>query len=74
MSRYQKINPFGEVAKEEVVAADIQHVKKKAVTAQAPMEEKDVEVTHPMSAEDVKELWRNYRERRKVLKESRLKQ
>ena len=74
MGRYEKINPFGTIAEEEVVKSEIQHVKKKAVSAQAPMEEKDVEVSAPMSADDVKEAWRNYRERRKVKKEARLKQ
>ena len=73
MGRYAKINPFGEIAEEEVVKADIQHTKKKAVTAQAPMEEKDVEISQPMSSEDVKELWRDYRERRKAKKEAILK-
>ena len=73
MSRYQKINPFGEVAKEEVVAADIQRTKKKAITAQAPIEEKDVEISAPMSSEDVKELWRDWRERKKAKKEAILK-
>ena len=72
--RYNKIDPFGEVAKEEIVAADIQATKKKAVTARAPMEEKDVEISAPMTAEDVKQAWRDWRARRKVKKESVLKQ
>ena len=74
MGRYQRIKPFGEVAKEEVLAGEIQHTKKKAITKQAPMEETDVETNQPMSAEDVKELWRDWRERRKVKKESRMRQ
>jgi hypothetical protein len=73
MGRYAKINPFGEVAEEEVKAAELQRTKKKAVTAKAPMEEKDVEVSMPMSADDVKELWRDYRERKKAKKEAILK-
>ena len=73
MSRYQKINPFGRIAEEEVVAADIQHTKKKAITLQAGVEEKDVEVSAPMSSDDVKELWRDWRERRKAKKEAILK-
>lgn len=73
MGRYQKINPFGEVAEEEIKAADIQHTKKKAVTKQALMEEKDVEISAPMSSEDVKELWRDYRERKAAKKEAILK-
>ena len=71
--RYEKVNPFGTVAEEEVVAADIQHTKKKAITAQAQMEEEDVEVSAPMTSEDVKELWRDYRERKKAKKEAILK-
>ena len=73
MGRYTKINPFGAVAEEEVVAADIQHTKKKAITAQANVEETDVETSQPMSSADVKELWRDYRERRKAKKEAILK-
>ena len=73
MSRYQRISPFTEVAEEEIAAADIQHTKKKAITAQTPMEEKDVEVSQPMSSEDVKELWRDYRERKAAKKEAILK-
>lgn len=71
--RYTKINPFGGVAEEEVKAAELQHTKKKAVTAGASMEEKDVEVSMPMTSDDVKELWRDYRERRKAKKEAILK-
>jgi hypothetical protein len=73
MGRYQKINPFGTITEEEVVSADIQKTKKKAITKQAPMEEKDVEISGPMSAEDVKELWRDWRERKKAKKEAILK-
>ena len=73
MGRYSKINPFGEVAEEEVVAADIQQTKKLAITKQAPMEEKDVEISMPMTSENVKELWRDYRERKKAKKEAILK-
>lgn len=73
MGRYQKINPFGEVAEEEIKAADIQKTKRKAITAQAPMEEEDVEISAPMTSDDVKELWRDYRERRKAKKEAILK-
>ena len=72
--RNTKINPFGTVAKEEVVAADIQETKKKAITALASMEEKDIEVSQPMSSNDDKELWRNWREERRVRKEALLKQ
>ena len=71
--RYEKINPFGEVAEEEIKAGEIQHTKKKAITAQAPMEEADVEISAPMSSEDVKELWRDWRERRLAKKEAILK-
>ena len=71
--RYTKINPFGEVAGEEIKAAEIQKSKKAAITKQAPMEEKDVEISMPMSSADVKELWRDWRERRKAKKEAILK-
>ena len=72
-NRYKKINPFGVVSAEEVQKAEIQHTEKKAITAQAPMEETDVEVSAPQTADDVKELWRNWRERRKAKKEAILK-
>ena len=71
--RYHKINPFSGVAAEEVTAAEIQHTKKKAVTANAPVEEEDVEISAPMTSDDVKELWRDWRERRKAKKEAILK-
>lgn len=74
MSRYNKINPFSVVSAEEVQQADEQAAGKHAVSKNAHMEETDVETSHPMSAEDVKEAWRNYREARKVKKEAVLKQ
>ena len=73
MGRYQKVNPFGTIVEEEVVKADIQHTKKKAVTKQAPMEGTDVETSQPMSSADVKELWRDWRERKAAKKEAILK-
>ena len=74
MSRYNKINPFGEVSAEEIQQSSEQDMKKHAVSKGAHMEETDVETSHPMSAEDVKEAWRNYREAKRVKKESILKQ
>lgn len=70
INRYKKIDPFGVVSAEEVIAADIQHTEKKAITAQAPMEEKDVEISAPQTADDVKELWRSWRERKRAKKEA----
>ena len=73
--RYNKIreNPFGEISSEEIRKAEIKHTQKKAVTKQAPMEETDVEISAPLSAEDVKQLWRDWRERGRAKKEAILK-
>ena len=72
--RYNKINPFSVVSREEIQQADEQEMGKHAISKAASMEPKDVEGNQPMSSADVKEAWRNYREAKKVQKESRLKQ
>lgn len=67
--RANKIDPFSVVTKEEIQEADEQEAGKHAITAQAKIEGKDVGITQPLSANDVKQLWKNWRAKRKVKKE-----
>ena len=73
--RYSRIreNPFGIISAEEIQQADEQEAGKHAVSKAAHMEETDLEVSTPMSATDVKEAWRNYREAKRAKKEAILK-
>ena len=61
------------VTKEEIQQSSEQEMGKHAVTKAAHMEEEDVEMSHPMSAADVKEAWKNYREAKIAKKEAILK-